>query len=69
MLRSCPFPPSCVLRGLLAALAVLATLLHPAPGPVAALQAPGCAGGAATALEPFDLLLVGGQVLDGTGNP
>jgi N-acyl-D-amino-acid deacylase len=69
MLRSCPFPPSLGLRGLLAALAVLATLVLPAPGPVAALQAPGGAGGAATPLEPFDLLLVGGQVLDGTGNP
>jgi N-acyl-D-amino-acid deacylase len=39
----------------------LVTLGLVAPTPAAALQAP--------ANEPFDLLLVGGQVLDGTGNP
>ena len=43
------------------ALVSLASLTLAAPAPVLALQAP--------AEGPFDLLLVGGQVLDGTGNP
>ena len=39
----------------------LVSLALAAPGPVTALQGP--------AEGPFDLLVVGGPVLDGTGNP